>query len=196
MANEIDPHHLVLIIHAKYGSRRQDGAPRRLDTTNHILEHGIGHDRNTNLETFRILDAFSSLSVHNPKGQVMAFALQWISDKKEIRFTIAENKNVRVGLDTYVQKIWEGLRILSKLYASCKPEGSDQARRLPVGLPLEAEIYCTISQHSLPKQLMRVKALTEPLTKFVAEVLEYRGDTYPQDFDKNLYTLAKGVAKM
>ncbi|PWW74080.1 hypothetical protein C7212DRAFT_346848 [Tuber magnatum] len=195
MAHEIDPHHLVLMMHAKYGSRRRDGAPGRPDTKDQILEHGIGHDPDTNIQTKRILDAFSSLAVHKPKTQVVAFALQSDSAKKEIHLTIAENKNVPVGLDTYVKEIWEGLRKLSESYASSRPEGSDEdgrlleaARRVPVGLPLEVEIYRTISQHTVAKQLKRVEARIVPLMKFMYEVFAYRGDTFPQDFDQNLYT--------
>ncbi|KAG0640298.1 hypothetical protein HOY80DRAFT_1136096 [Tuber brumale] len=200
MANKIDPHHLVLIMHGKYGSRRQDGALRRLITTDHILEHGIGDDYDTNIQTFRILDAFSSLSVCKPKSQVVAFASQPDPAKKETTLTIAENKNVQDGLDTYVREIWEGLRKLSIMYASSRPEGLDKNGRMlevpgEIGLPLKVEIYRTISRHTLLKQLKRVEALRDPLREFMDEVLAYRGDTYPQDFDEELLTLSHGVDK-
>ncbi|KAG0138500.1 hypothetical protein HOY82DRAFT_595541 [Tuber indicum] len=188
-------------MHAKYGSRKQDGAPRRVDTKDHILEHGIGEDRVTNLQTFRILDAFSSLSVHKPKAQVVAFALQADSPKQAITLTIAENKNVQAGLDTYVKEIWEGLRKLSIEYGSSEPKGSDEDRKAfnvphEIGLALKVELYRTITQHTLPKQLKRVEAFMEPLLKFMEELIMYRGDTYPQGFDENLGTFVQGMVQI
>ncbi|KAG0138530.1 hypothetical protein HOY82DRAFT_595655 [Tuber indicum] len=201
MASNIDPHHLVLIMHDTYGSRRQDGALRHVNTTDHILEHGIGDDYDTNVQTLRVLDALSSLSVHKPTAQVVAFALEANPTEKEITLTIAENKTVQVGLDTYVREVWEGLKQLSIMYASSRPEGLDENGRMPevprnIGLPLKAQIYRTISRHTLPKQLKRVEGLKGPLGEFMDELLEYRGDICPPDFVEDLFAFVQGVDKI
>ena len=193
MANKINPHHLVLIMHATYGSRKQDGAPRRLDTTDHILENPIGHGNNTDVQTVRLLDALSSLSVSKKEGQVVAIALQKEPTKKKINLIIAENGNVQEGLKTYIENIWGNLRKLSEVYQSSRQEGLDMdgsflylPSRVQAGLSLEVEIYKAISLHTLQKQLKRVKEPTESLVEFMEEVLKYRGHTYLEEFDENL----------
>ena len=198
MASKIDPHHLVLIIHATYGTRRQDGAPRRSGAM--ILENGIGgeDDDNENIQTCRILDAFSSLSVHKPKAQVFAFGLQSDSAKEEITLTVAENKNIQAGLERYLQEIWGGLRKLSNMYTSTgagRSEEDGRSAEVPsgVGLPFKIEIYRTISRFTLAKQMKRADILIPPLLQFMNEVIGYRGHSYPQDFDLNLYSLVQGM---
>ena len=178
MATDItDPHVLVFLMNYKYGGQKQDGALRRADTEGYVSGHRIGDDRSTALETFKVLDALASLSVRKSKTQVVALAMQLDSEKKEITFTVAENKEVSEGIERYLKKIWEGLRELADFYESSLPKGSEYDE---VNLHLRRNIYRTVFEHTMPKQLARVKTYLDPLAEFIAEVSEY-----PQVWEAN-----------
>jgi len=189
MADEIDPHILVLLMNYQYGGKRQDGAPRRADTEGYVLDHGIGDDYNTNLQTFKILDALANLSVRKSKTQVVALAMQVDSAKQGITFTVAENKKVQDGIDLYLKKIWEGLQELSDFYENSLPEELDNE----VSLDLKMNIYRTVFEHTLPKQLGRVQIYLNPLVEFTKEVFEYDLGEANLGFEEDLSLLVSGL---
>lgn len=188
MADEIDPHHLVLIMNAQYGSRLQDGAPRRQDTRNYIIKNGVGND----FQMYQLLDALASLGVRKPKGEVVALALSMGSNGKEVKLTISENRGVFEGLDPYLRDVWNGLQALSSAYAS----SNEQHETGDIFLPLKTQVYRAVSRHTLSKFLKRTQGNLESLLEFTDCLVKYRETSYPKGFDENLTRLASELVKI
>lgn len=113
-----DPHVLVALVSATIGHKIHLGDADR----NHIssidlstINHGIVHDRATNLRTFPVLDAIASLSVSAPESQVIAVALQMDNENKEVRLTIAENGEVSQDVIDHITEVWAMMRTLSDI---------------------------------------------------------------------------------
>ncbi|RPB04245.1 hypothetical protein L873DRAFT_1460033 [Choiromyces venosus 120613-1] len=198
MATELDPHHLVALMHFQFQGE-QARASRRLDPTSHSLKYGIRDDHGTNVRTFPVLDALASIFVSQESSQVVAIALQLNSQKQEIRLTIAENQEVRPGQVNHLTKVWEKLQTLSGEYAKQrgsrwdKHEGMSPEIPWDVAFSLRAEIYSDIYQYSLKKQMKRITKWKDGLRLFLVHLLEHRGGANLEGFELNLFNAALGL---
>ncbi|RPB04247.1 hypothetical protein L873DRAFT_1460200 [Choiromyces venosus 120613-1] len=144
MADKLDPHHLVALM--SYAFRgKHDGSSRSLDRTSVNPEYGVTNKRETNIRTFPILDAIASISVSQERSQVVAVAFQLNSKEREIRLTIAENRDVEPRLVNHLDSVWRKLQALSNEFAADggldkNEEGSPDIPK-DKGLPLRVNIF-------------------------------------------------------
>ncbi|KAG0127138.1 hypothetical protein HOY82DRAFT_82199 [Tuber indicum] len=194
MSNKLDPHHLVaLMSHVFDGAR--DGSSRRMDPSLFSFEHGIVDHHATNVRTFPILDAIASISVSQKQHQVIAVALQLDNKKKEIRLTIADNKQVSWTLLKHLRKLWKNLQTLSDNYAWRRNGGSDNPEYpleppdIPVQVAhiLKVQIFRDIYLYSIRKQIRRIEKWFQKLGEFMTVLLDTRGYPNLQGFEVNLF---------
>ncbi|RPA90222.1 hypothetical protein L873DRAFT_1821518 [Choiromyces venosus 120613-1] len=192
MATKLDPHHLVALMCYTFKDN-QDSSPRRLDPSLHSLQGGIVDSHETNVRTFRILDALAHISVSRKESQVVAIGLQLNSRKQEIRLTVAENEKVTDGLVNHLTKIWRKLQVLSVEYEKNRGGRWDKSElRSPempkkVGRSLKMGIFRDIYQYSLEKQMRRIDKWSKGLRRFMKELLKRRVFLHLQGFELSLY---------
>ncbi|KAG0636798.1 hypothetical protein HOY80DRAFT_324446 [Tuber brumale] len=210
MANQLDPHHLVALMCYEFRSG-QDGSTRRLDPPSGLTS-GIVDHYGTNVRTRPVLDALAHISVSRPNFQVVAIALQFKHGTKEIRLTIAENKDVGDSLVNHLYNIWGKLQALSDEYARQRAEarhGNQETEELDgdpipsppipseVGLPLRIEIFREVYQYCLEKYMKRVKKWSGGVSNFMEELYERRTGVglggFEQDLSRAVITLVSAL---
>ncbi|RPA93139.1 hypothetical protein L873DRAFT_1816470 [Choiromyces venosus 120613-1] len=190
MANNLDPHYLVALMNYQFRSG-QDGSARRMDPPSHLTS-GIVDHHGTNVRTLPILDALAHISVSQPNSQVIAIALQLKPDTKEIRLTIAENRDVADSLVNHLYNIWRKLQALSDEYAGQRKAEWDGEQMLSpvipldVALPLKMEIFREVYKFSLEKQKKRVNKWFRALCDFMEELEKRRVGVALEGFERNL----------
>ena len=110
MSNPLKVHDLVALMNVAIGSQahhtpRQNHIPVA-NITGGLLNYDEGKER-----TFPILDALASISVSDPKTQVVAIALQLQLKYSKVCLTVAENEKVKDGLVQYLHEVWSMLRV-------------------------------------------------------------------------------------
>ncbi|KAG0634368.1 hypothetical protein HOY80DRAFT_533270 [Tuber brumale] len=206
MANQLDPHYLVALMCYQFGSG-QDGSTRRLDPPSDLTSSIVDH-YGTNVRTHPVMDALAHISVSRPNFQVVAVALQFKHGTKEIRLTIAENKDVGDSLVNHLYNIWGKLQALSDEYARQRVEarhgnqGTEELDGDPipsppipleVGQPLKIEIFREVYKYCLEKYMKRVKKWLGGLSNFMEELYECRTGVglgrFEQDLTEAVITL-------
>ncbi|RPA96385.1 hypothetical protein L873DRAFT_1239130 [Choiromyces venosus 120613-1] len=195
MADKLDPHHLVALMSYVFRGK-QDGSSRFLDPTSVNPEYNVTNKRETSIRTFPVLDAIASISVFEERSQVVAVALQLNSKERQIRLTIAENREVEPSVVDHLYSVWGKLQALSNEFAAkggsdTNGEGSPD---IPgdVALPLRVNIFREIYQFSLEKQMKRVTKWWSRLLDFVKELAKRRGEDL-QGVESNLYYVVAGL---
>ncbi|RPB04056.1 hypothetical protein L873DRAFT_48125 [Choiromyces venosus 120613-1] len=141
---------------------------------------------NANRCTFPVLDALASISVSEPRHQVVALALQLRSQERRIRLTIAENDDVKDSLVPYLTSVWGKLRALSDEYAGQRAAGEDpqrldgfrgDSRSIPpdVGLSIRVDIFREIYQYTMQKNQRRVGKWRHPFSTLIRQLHKVRG---------------------
>ncbi|RPA94777.1 hypothetical protein L873DRAFT_1846363, partial [Choiromyces venosus 120613-1] len=180
----LDPHHLVALMHETIGHHHHN-VSRHEDVVEKVVG-GIIDDSNTNRRTFPVLDALASISVSEPRHQVVALALQLRSQERRIRLTIAENDDVKDSLVPYLTRVWGKLRALSKEYARQRAAGEDPQRwngfrgdspSMPpdVGLSLRVDIFREIFQYTMQKNQRRGGKWRHRFAALVRQLHKVRG---------------------
>ncbi|KAG0126293.1 hypothetical protein HOY82DRAFT_629017 [Tuber indicum] len=210
MASQLDPHHLVALMCYEFRSG-QDGSTRRLDPPSDFTSGIINH-YGTNVRTRPVLDALAHISVFKPDSQVVAIALQFKHGTKEIRLTIAENKDVEDSLVDHLYNIWGKFEALSDEYARQRAEtrhgnqGTVELDGDPIPLPpipaegglsLRIEIFRAVYQYCLKKYMKRVRKWLKRLSNFMEELYERRKGIglgrFEQDLSKAVITLVSAL---
>jgi hypothetical protein len=75
----------------------------------------VSFKTNTIIQT---LEAIANIAIYEPKGQVVAVALQKDNERKLIRLTIAQSNEVPKKVIDHIEEVWEMLRELSDEYLS------------------------------------------------------------------------------
>jgi len=195
MADKLDPHHLVALMSYVFHGN-QDRLSRRLDPTSINLEYGITNTRETSAHTFPVLDAIANICVFEEKSHVVAVALQLDPKEQQIRLTIAENSGFRRDAGAHLESVWDMLRALSwecamkRLYRRNKEESPDIPEN--VALASRVEIFRTIYQYCLRKEMKRAVKWWDPLVDFLKELAQRRGGAL-QGIELNLYHVACGL---
>lgn len=117
---EGDPHVLAVLNSVEIGQNVLAGDIDRrysLQGGPFHTSHGIVDNHEAHIRSFPVLDALASLSVSEKNKQVVAIALQMNNDTKEIRLTIAENRDVDPKVVEHIQRLWKLLRTLSDQHA-------------------------------------------------------------------------------
>ncbi|KAG0126358.1 hypothetical protein HOY82DRAFT_628352, partial [Tuber indicum] len=199
MANQLDPHHLVALMCYEFQSG-QDGSTRRLAPPSGLTS-GIVNHYGTNVRTRPVLDALAHISVFKPESQVVAIALQFKHGTKEIRLTIAENKDVEDSVVDHLYNIWGKMQALSDEYARQRAKarhGNQGTEELDgdaipsppipteVGQSLRIEIFRGVYQYCLKKYRKRVKKWSEDLSNFMGELYERRMGVGLEGFERDL----------
>ncbi|RPA94770.1 hypothetical protein L873DRAFT_1792691 [Choiromyces venosus 120613-1] len=180
----LDPHHLVALMHKTIGHHHHN-VSRHEDVVEKVVG-GIIDDSNTNRRTFPILDALASISVSEPRRQVVALALQLRSQERRIRLTIAENDDVKDSLVPYLTRVWGKLRALSDEYAGQRAAGEDPQRwngfrgdspSMPpdVGFSLQVDIFREIFQYTMQKNQRRGGKWRHRFAAFMDQLRKVRG---------------------
>ncbi|RPA89588.1 hypothetical protein L873DRAFT_1822582 [Choiromyces venosus 120613-1] len=188
MADKLDPHHLVALMNYAFRGK-QDSSSSSLDFTSINPGYGITNKHETSIRTFPILDAIASISI-------VAVALQLNSKERDIRLTIAENRDVEPRLVNHLDSVWRKLQALSYEFAA--KGGSDKNEEgspdIPRGVarPLRVEIFSEIYQFSLEKQMKRVRKWWDRLLDFTKVLAERRGEAL-QGVESDLYDVVTGL---
>ena len=186
MAKQLDPHRLVALMCYEFRGK-QDGSDRRLDPPSDLTS-GIVNHHETNVRTRSVMDALAHISVSKPNFQVVAIALQLKHGTKEVRLTIAENKDVGDSLVNHLYNIWGKLQALSDEYVGQRAEASDENQKIEeldrdpspsppippgVGQPLKMEIFREVYKYCLEKHMKRVEKWCGGLSNFMKELGEH-----------------------
>ncbi|RPB01792.1 hypothetical protein L873DRAFT_1803050 [Choiromyces venosus 120613-1] len=196
MADKLDPHHLVALMSYIFRGKH-DGSSRSLDRTSVNPEYGVTNKRETSIRAFPILDAIASISVSQERPQVVAVAFQLNSKEREIRLTIAENRDVEPRLVNHLDSVWRKLQALSNEFAA--NGGSDKNEEgspdIPEdkGLPLRVNIFREIYQFSLEKQMKRERKWWSGLLNFMKVLNKCRRGSL-QGVESDLYDIVTGLS--
>jgi hypothetical protein len=168
----VDPHALVAI-QTVASWKYPTNINKRHNSGKYPPKNGIlpvDHDP-TNTRTINILDAFASIAIYKPKGQVVAVAMQMDHEQERICLTIAENDTVPDEVIKHIEKVWGMLRELSDEYAKNRnletPRGyREKSPEMPV-IPsasrikemIGTEVYRFSSQKLIARSKKRMAAL-------------------------------------
>jgi len=116
MNTALNVHDMVALMHVAIGVQyhymNHKTAIAYLDIVGGSLGPKEGKQR-----TFPVLDAPASICVSEPKGQVVAVAVQLQLKEKEICMTLAENREVKSEMVDHLTSICKKLKRLSKEFA-------------------------------------------------------------------------------
>jgi len=196
MSYELDPHHVIAMLHMAY-LNQADTFPRFLDIAHYAHECGITDNLGIHRRTFPILDAIASLSINKKQHQVVAVALQLDSEKQMVRLTIAENHEVEDQLVKHITNIWEKLQTLSDRYAVVrKPRDCrENSPEIPAGVetPLRLEIFRDMCLFSLNKHMTRVRKWGNKFRLFMRGFIKSRRGIDLDEFEQNLYDVGAAL---
>ncbi|KAG0137749.1 hypothetical protein HOY82DRAFT_647090 [Tuber indicum] len=213
MADKLDnPYHLVALMSYIF-FRREDGSPRRLDSSFPKLRYGIVDNHETNFRTILIIDAVAHICVSEKKGQIFAVTIQLDPVKEEARLMIAENNEVASALILHLNKIWGMLQALSSEYAEERIPKSEvhqlssayhvelplrpaESPEMPeeVGISLKIEIFRDIYLYSMAKQISRITKWWERLCQFMDRLHELRLEADLERFEQDVYYLVLALS--
>lgn len=150
---------------------------------------GFCFHKETNVRTFRVMDALASLCVSRGRYQVVAIAARFDFDQKVIQLIIAENDAVANHTVAYLQTIWGILEQLSEIYAKRRKHSSFpgdcsyyflESPKIPVGPgrggrdpgPLVEALVEHVYGFTIAKYNKRVGKWWEPLQSFRSRFLD------------------------
>ena len=126
----------------------------------------------------------------------MAVALQLNYKEREIRLTLAENREVESRVVDHLKSVWGKLQALSNEFTA-KRESDKYKDGLPdihdnMFLPLRVNIFREIYQYSLKKQMKQVEKWWPGLLNFAKELDKRRGENL-KGFDLKVYYVVIGL---
>ena len=153
MADQLDPQHLVALMCYRC-NEGQDGSSHSLEKSIN-REYRIRNESEKNLQLMPVLDVIASTWAVQKGHQVMAVALQFNAEQREVWLLIAENQWVHRCVVDHLHSVWSKLQALGKKFAK---RGHSNKNRMDspdisndVGLSLQTTIFREIYQFTIEK---------------------------------------------